>query len=278
MKTVNSLIILMATILQLFSCTERIDLPLDGNDMKLVVEGTITTNTATVLLTQTTGYSYNQPPPPVTGAHVVIDDGETLIEFAEPFPGVYQPAHNFYGIEGKTYTLKINLAAPINGIDKFTATSYMNYAVKLDSAAIDFLSHYRDSGLWQVKCWLQDTPLSDYYRIILRKNGEDITSGIGRWIITDDTFFNGQYLSGVTVAYLNPDEEYEKLVSGDILDVELYTISREYYNFITDAKSELFGSNPLFSGPGANIRGNISGGAVGFFAAYPISIATVTVP
>lgn len=271
----------MATMLQLFSCTERIDLPLDENDIKLVVEGSITPGRATVLLTQTTGYSYNQPPPHVTGARVVIDDGETAIELDEHLPGVYQAVNdlNDIGIEGKIYTLRIDLADPINGIGEFTATSYMNYAVKLDSAAVDFVTRYRDSELQEVKCWMQDSPLpDDCYRIVMRKNGKDIViPGMDNWIITDDTYFNGYYLNGVTVTYIRPDEESEKLAPGDIIDMELHRISREYYNFITDARAELIGSNPLFSGPGANIRGNISGGAVGFFAAYPVSTVTVTV-
>jgi len=45
-------------------------------------------------------------------------------------------------------------------------------------------------------------------------------------------------------------------------------INREYNDFLSDAQIELQGSNPLFSGPPANVKGNISNGAFGFFSAY----------
>jgi hypothetical protein len=90
-------------------------------------------------------------------------------------------------------------------------------------------------------------------------------------LTTDDSFFNGIYAGGVVVSYLDQNSDNEKLVHGDTLTVELSVISREYYYFIQDAQSELRGSNPLFSGPGANVKGNISNGAIGFFEVYPVS-------
>jgi hypothetical protein len=132
--------------------------------------------------------------------------------------------------------------------------------------------------MWEVKCWFQDPPSTDFYRFELLKNNVIITSNLRRWIVTDDRFFNGQYVSGATIAFLNQNREEDRLESGDTLGVELFRISREYYNFIEDAKSELRGSNPLFSGPGANIKGNISNGAIGFFTAYPVSRVKFLVP
>jgi len=277
MKTASKLIIIM---LMIASCTEIIDLPLDESEIKLVVEGTITTDTTThtVFLTQTTGYYHNQAPPYVAGARVVIDDGEKSFTLTERWPGVYQTAKNFYGIEGKTYTLKIKLAAPINGFDEFSATSYMNHTVKMDSIKAEFRNEFYGQELWNVRCWLQDSPATDFYRIELLRNNFIITSNIGNWIVTDDVFFNGQYVSGATITFLNQDNEDEKLVSGDTLGVELYRINKEYYNFIMEAQSELNGSNPLFSGPGANIKGNISNGAIGFFTTYPISRVSYVIP
>jgi hypothetical protein len=280
MRTAINLIFALMILLQLNSCTEIIDLPLDESEIKLVVEGTITTDTTahTILLTQTTGYYYNQPPPPVAKARVVIDDGEKTFVLTEKRPGIYQTANNFYGIEGKTYTLKIELDAPLNGFKEFSASAYMNYVVKLDSAKAEFRPGFGEQGMWEVKCWLQDPPTTDFYRIELLRNNSIITSNIGKWITSDDVFFNGQYLWGTTISFLNQSRESERLVSGDVLGVKLFRISREYYNFIEDVKSELRGSNPLFSGPGANVRGNISNGAIGFFTAYPVSSVRFKVP
>ena len=281
MKTTGKLIIVVLMIvLQLNSCTEDIDLHLDEGEIKLVVEGYITTDTTThtILLTQTTGYYYDKAPPPVTGARVIVDDGEKNIILTEQMPGVYQTANDFYGIEGKTYSLKIDLTAPINGFTEYSASAYMNYATILDSAKVEFRPNFGEEGIWEVKCWLQDSSSTDFYRFELLRNNVIITPNISDWIVTDDRFFNGQYIQGAPIAYLSQSEEDERLVSGDTLEVEIFRITKEYYDFISDAQSELRGSNPLFSGPGANIRSNISNGAIGFFTAYPISRAKFLVP
>ena len=51
------------------------------------------------------------------------------------------------------------------------------------------------------------------------------------------------------------------------------SIGSGYANFIWEAQAEVQGSNPLFSGPPANVKGNIDNGAIGFFAAYSVSRA-----
>lgn len=132
-------------------------------------------------------------------------------------------------------------------------------------------------GFWEVKCWFRDAPSSEFYRFDLYRNEHFITQKLSKWLVTDDQFFNGIYAKGIVVSYLDQSSDNEKLISGDTLTVELKSISREYYFFIQDAQAELRGSNPLFSGPGANVGGNISNGAIGFFAAYTLSKANAIV-
>jgi hypothetical protein len=263
-----------------FSCTERIDLPLDESSIKLVVEGAVTTDTAVheIFLTETTGYYYNDKPPAVTGASVSITDGETIFELTEEIPGVYRTSSDFYGVAGKTYTLNISLAGAIGGFTDFSASATISKFVPLDSIGLLFYPEFGEQGLWEVKCWMKDLPTTDFYRFELIRNRYLITNKLERWLVTDDTFFNGEYVNGAAISYLDQNSDNEKLVKGDTLIAELNVISREYYSFIQDAQMELRGSNPLFSGPGANVRGNISNGAIGFFAAYPVSRAKKIVP
>jgi len=264
----------------LFSCTERIDLPLDESSKKLVVEGAVTTDQGvhSIYLTETTGYYYNLQPPAVTGATVSITDGEDVYYLTEEIPGVYQTSSLFRGIEGRTYTLNIKLTDPLGGFTDFAASSTISKLVTLDSIGLQFYNEFGDQGLWEVKCWMKDLPSTDFYRFELIRNQHLITHKLEKWLVTDDKFFNGEYVNGAAISYLDQSSDNERLVSGDTLTVELNVISREYYNFIQDAQTELRGSNPLFSGPGANIRGNITNGAIGFFAAYPVSCARTIVP
>jgi hypothetical protein len=270
-KIISSLLISAAVI----SCTERIDLPLDESSVRLVVEGAITSETTahSVYLTQSTSYYYNQGPPVVTGASVNVTDGENVYELIEEEPGIYRTSNDFHGVEGMTYTLNIKLASPIGGYTDFTASSTISKIVILDSVSLVFYPEYGEMGLWEVKCSLQDSPSADFYRFELYRNEHLITHKLSKWRITDDTFFNGVYAAGLIVDYLDQNTDNEKLIPGDTLWVGLNKISREYFSFIQQAQSELRGSNPLFSGPGANVKGNISNGAIGFFAAYPVSRA-----
>jgi len=257
----------------LLSCTERIDLPLDESIVKLVVEGEVTTDTTihTVRLTETTGYYYSQEPPVVSGANVSITDGEAVIYLTEAQPGIYETSAGFHGIEGRSYTLNIRLSSPIGGFTEFSATSVMDKMVVLDSVGLDFYPEFAEQGLWEVNCWLKDSTSTDFYRFDLFRNDQLITYKLSKWIVTDDTFFNGGYVDGAAITYIDQNSDNEKLIKGDTLNVELKSISREYYSFIREAQAELRGSNPLFSGPGANVKGNISNGAIGFFAAFPVS-------
>ena len=264
----------------ILSCTERIDLPLDESSVKLVVEGSITTNTSvhTIYLTETTNYYYNQKPPAVTGAEISINDGETITRLSENSPGVYQTSADFKGVVGMTYTLNIRLLKPIGGFTEFSASSLMKPVTSFDSVATKFYEDFGEQGLWEVTCWFQDEPTTDFYRFDLYRNNKLITYKLEKWLVTDDKFFNGDYVKGGVVTYLDQNSDNEKLNPGDTLVVEMSTISREYYNYIQDAQAELRGSNPLFSGPGANVRGNISNGAIGFFTAFPVSSVEIKVP
>ena len=262
-----------------FSCVERINIELDNSYERLVVDGYITTDTVTqtVKLSRTTSYFYNQPAPPVKGATVRISDGEEIYDLSEKSPGVYSTYPAAYGIAGKTYTLDIKLAAPVGGYSEYTATSTLYPVSNLDSVSLDFHSDWSENGIWEVKCYVQDPPTKDYYRFLISKNGKILTDTLNEWFVTDDRLFNGNYVSGAPIAYLQSDKIDEILKTGDLVTVEMNSIGPEYYNFISEAQAEIRGSNPLFNGPPANVKGNINNGAIGFFAAYSVSRASVVV-
>lgn len=68
----------------------------------------------------------------------------------------------------------------------------------------------------------------------------------------------------------------ETLYPGDNIMVELSAITQDYFNFISQVK-EAGISIPFFTGPPANITGNVSNQGVGFFAAYSSSYAKTVV-
>jgi hypothetical protein len=275
-KRLRILIIILLN-LWAISCTERIAIPLDESSVRLVVEGSVTTDTMVhkVILSKTTSYYYNQKAPAVSGASVSISAGGSIIQLHESTAGVYETDSTFFGVVGETYTLDIVLNSDVGGYKEYSATSVMNASVSIDSLQLLFHPDWSENGFWEVKCFFQDSPAADYYRFLVSRNGKLITDTLDKWYITDDRFFNGSYVNGTTVAVLDQGSIDEKLVNGDEINIELNCIGRDYASFIGEAQAELRGSNPLFSGPPANVTGNLSNGAIGFFAAYPTSRAIV---
>jgi hypothetical protein len=259
--------------LLIISCVERINIQLDDSYTRLVVDGKITTDTLsqTVVLTKSTSYYYNEPPPPVTGARLQISDGTDTYSLAESSPGVYRTDPSIFGVAGKTYTLNIELKEPIGGYSDYSASSTIYPVSPLDSVSLDFHPDWSENGIWEIKVYVQDPPTKDFYRFMISKNGRSLTDTLDEWFVTDDRFFNGNYAYGAPIAYLRQDNGDEVLKVGDTVAVEINSVGIDYANFIWDAQSEIRGSNPLFSGPPANVKGNISNGAAGFFAAYSAS-------
>jgi hypothetical protein len=141
-----------------------------------------------------------------------------------------------------------------------------------------FHPEWSNNGIWEVKCYVQEPPTVDFYRFLILKNQKLLTDTLDEWFVTDDKFFNGNYTNGATVAYLQQNSPQEGLVHGDVVTVEVNNIGKEYANFLWEAQAELRGSNPLFSGPPANVKGNISNGAFGFFAAYSATRSNAVTP
>ena len=273
MKYTIYLLIIFFLTAMLGSCVERIDIELDDSYTRLVVDGAITTDTMShiVLLSKTTSYYYNQPAPAITGAQVQISDGQEVYDLKEDSPGIYRTDSSVFGVVGETYTLNIKLASLIGGYTDYTAVSTLYPVSQLDSVSLAFHSDWSEDGIWEVKCFVQDPPSADFYRFMISKNGKMLSDTLDEWFVTDDRFFNGNYAYGAPVAYLQQDKYDEILKEGDTVTVEMNSIGAEYANFIWEAQSEVRGSNPLFSGPPANVKGNINNGASGFFAAFSAS-------
>jgi hypothetical protein len=267
-------------LLSVLACTERIEIKLDESSVKLVVDGAITTDTLAhkVVLTKTTSYFYDQPAPPVTGAKVTISDGETVFNLEEAKPGEYFTEPDVYGIPGKTYTLKIRLTEKIGGYTDYTSSSIINIVSSLDSIHLNFHPDWSEQGMWEVRSYFRDQPTTDYYRFVVSRNNESISDTINEWFVTDDRFFVGNYTYDLPVAFLDQATSDERLQNGDIVTVEMNSIGKAYAQFISDAQAELMGSYPLFTGPPANVKGNINNGAIGFFAAYSVSRAYTITP
>jgi len=274
-------IILLAVIA--VACTEKVNLKLDSTYTRLVVDGNVASDSGiyAVALTTSADYFSNAPLPRVVNAAVTLTDGARMFTLHESQPGVsgiYQTDPGFAGQIGKSYTLHISLHDPIGGISSAEATSELPPVPRLDSVAANLeTTASRPKGRWIIKLWAQDPGNeANFYLFNLYKNGKLMTDTINKKAISDDKFYNGSYMNGVPVMRLNNDNSWEALKPGDTITLQMSGITKQYYNFIQEV--DLSGLNiPFFTGPPANIKGNVSNGGIGFFAAWSNSFKSAVV-
>lgn len=265
------------------SCTEVIDIELDSTYRRLVVYGTVTTDSIRhqVRLTTSSDYFSNEPSPKITGALVELEfDGRKVrMDAIDTLEGLYQSPGAFRGVPGTTYTLHISgVDVDKDGIsESYSASSTMPGIPLLDSIVLSYFRSPFVSG-YQVFMYALDPPSRNYYGFRLLKNGQPLTERLFDYTVQTDDFFNGSYIFGLPVGFLSDDDPDEAVVPGDTVTFELNSIDRAFYDFVVDAQLEILGNNPLFSGPPANVRSNINNNGKGIFAAYAIHRVSSVVP
>src|SRR5512138_3252199 len=277
------LVLLIIVTAGLSSCTERIDIQLDETYTRLVVDGSVSSDTMAyrVELTKTADYFYNSPIPRVTSAILSISDGENTYPLHETDPGasgVYLTEPTFAAQAGKTYTLSIALEEPITGQKQFEASCRTEPVTHLDSITIGYQPDWGDNGVWEIKVYAQEPgDQVNYYMFNYYRNDTLMTDSIAKVVVSDDKYFNGNYINGLTAIYIDNSNGWETLHPGDKVTIRMSGITKEYYNFVTQV--QMAGLNiPFFSGPPANVQGNITNGGIGFFSASSNTWASTVVP
>ncbi len=278
----NNLIIILILSIAAASCTERIDINLDSQKYaRLVVEGALTSDTTVhcIKLTKTSDYFDNVAPEPVSEASVIIsgEDEEFPLTETPAGSGIYLTEPDVYGKFDKTYETHIILKEKIGGYTEYLATSKLFPINPIDSIALKFNPDWGKEGFWEVKIYVLDPPTEDFYMFEVYRNDTLVTDSINEIFVTDDVLYNGNYTNGVGAGYLNQERADQKLVPGDIVTLKVSRITKEYTDFVMQVQTEISYQTPLFSGPPANVQGNISNGGVGFFATYSCAYSSVIV-
>ena len=255
------------------SCTERIDIQLDTTYQKLAVEGYITHEHQYVKLEKTSGYFSQETPPSVENATVTVTINNEVYQFDEnpDQPGYYIPETPLPTTTGTQYKLTIDLPEPVGDETHFESETTMP---KLDAIVDSIRVIYRgDFESWVIKLYAYEPPGPDYYMFSAINNGKPLTDSLQRLGISDDKLVDGMYLPGIYVLFLRKDE----VDVGDTVTLFTSGISEDYFRYLDEAQQELHPKVPFFSGPPANVRSNITNGALGYFAAFQSIPATKVV-
>ncbi len=265
MKKIN--IVLMMGLIIFSSCTKVIDFDLNSSMPRLVVEGSITTETKAhiVKLTKTSNYYYNQAAPVVSGAEVTISDGSNVFVLTEQpaGSGIYKTADNVAGQLNKTYTLTI-----VSEGETYTATSRLDPVAPIDSIQVKqlFESYFGFTDSSYTLSLFANEPAGnepDYYFWKFSINNIPQTDTLRKVAFQADDMINGSPIVDVPVFSIPKNT----INIGDTVTLYQYSTDKNYLDFIMGFMYETDWRGTPFDGPPANPPTNLSNGAVGFFYA-----------
>ena len=247
------------------------DIQFEGDSLKtLVVEGQISSDTMAhrVVLSWTADYFKKPPQDMVTGAVLNITDGERTFNLTETEPGIYQTSPDVYGEAGKTYTLYISLPDGRN----YEASEEMRTCTDFDSI-VQSENYNHGFGGFELYGYdllfygYEPEPAGDYYMFLLYFNDTLLSDTLNEVVFATDEFVNGGYISDLTTHFIREDE-----LTGDSVKVtlEMQSLTMEYYDYLTGLMLETFWRGTPWDGPPANVPGNITNEARGYFRAADI--------
>jgi hypothetical protein len=260
--------LLITFIFLLTSCEEVMNIKMSGDSAKnLAVEGSITTDTKShrVVLSYTGDFFGKPGIEMATGAEVSIYDGNTTFLLHEDTTGVYITDDTVHGQIGRTYTLNIKLADS----REYTASDYLNPCADFDSIAqtANYNSYFNGYGYDVLFYGREPEPAGNYYMFLLYKDDVLYSDTITEVFFSNDDFINGLYIQNYTVYRIR---EIDMLEEPAFITLEMYSINRKYYEFLTALMTETIWKGSPWDGPPANIPGNISNGAKGYFMASDV--------
>jgi hypothetical protein len=243
----NIFLLLLASIL-LYSCTEVVDIPLDTESPRLVIEASInwqkgTSGSEQKIKLSTTSDFYTNTVPVVSDATVVVkNSANTIFSFSEiPSTGVYV-CTNFVPVINETYTLSV-----VSNGKTYTATEVLKSVAPIINFTQETIQGFRGLVLNVKTNYIDPADTEDFYLF----NYKTPTTVKTDAYVSDDKFYNGNaFFSNVFD---------DKLKAGDLIKVSHSGISRQYYeylNILLNLAGNQGGGGP-FQAPPVTVRGNI---------------------
>jgi hypothetical protein len=274
----------LAALLSISACEKVIDVDLNDQPPRLVIEGNIEakpdspdSSVQKIFLRLSANFFLNARTPVVNTASVkVLSDGLEVPFAYNPQDSSYT-ATNFVARVGTTYTLQIDF----NG-ERYEATETVPPFVAIDSLYFAFQEEttFADAGIIALIDFQDLGGVENYYWFRNFRNGVStfkVDPGNQFRALLRDQFFDGQKLTSLPPA--DNEAIYE---TGDTATVKLSSISKRQYEFLL----ALYISSPpgAFDPPPAPIRSNVrnltnpSNAPLGFFGAIAASEQTRIVP
>lgn len=269
-RTINTLFGILS-LTALVSCEEIIDLDLGNAESRIVIEGTITSDTGPyyVKINQSVDYGELNEFPTVSGAAVTIKDQDGNSEMLEEVEQGLYAIQEFQGEPGKRYELDVTYDG-----ESYKAASTMPATV-IPIQSLDYVFEeetlFIDEGYYVTAYFADPEDEMNYYRLKMFVNGEPYYFDQDGVLVKDDNFWlvNDKFFNGKIMDLEFP----QTLKVGDKVDVELHQLDKatyDYYRTLVD----LMGFGGVAP---ANPLSNWSNGALGYFGALSVTYASVVI-
>lgn len=279
----------------LASCEKDITIDLDKTTEKLVVDASIETDQAPlVILSRSLDYFSKITPELLSSsfvrdAEVFISDGSRKMKlksdsvsngvgysivFYTNDPG--DPGNAIIGRLNASYSLEIKVGGKV-----YTATTTIpDTTRRIDSLWWEKVDAIEDSNKVKLIIKATDRPgFGDYIRYFTKTNQEPFYPGL-------NSAYDDQVIDGTTYVIpvdrgVNKNEEIEDdaifFNRGDTVTLKLCNIDRATYDFWRTFEFSFQSIGNPFSSP-TRILGNVSGNALGVFAGYAAQYRTIFIP
>jgi hypothetical protein len=246
------------------SCEKVIDLKVNPNESKVVIDGNITNQAGPyfIKVSKTNELKSGVKNPAINDAIVTISDDLGTTEVLERAgEGIYK-TKTIIGKPGVTYTLTVKV-----GAETFTSKSKMPEYVPLDNIELVKVAFGGDIDYYFVPVFTDPASRGNIYRFLISVNDTLKKSDS----VISDIIENG------TVNKQQLQDTYEiELKSGDVVKMVMQHLDEKvglYYNTLALIGEEGIGGGITPSNP----PNNITGGALGVFSAHTTDFKTVKV-
>ncbi len=280
----KNIIILISITILFTSCEKTINLEetihlyLEQSKPKIVIEGQVTNHDGYqyVRVSRTAGFYDDGTTPRVTNANVSVKDdlGNEFLFSHNPenqndSVGYYLPNTPFTGDVGRTYLLTVEVDGEI-----YTAQDKLFSVSGIDSLSYrineDEMEEPEDGNKFYEVLLYATEPQDEvnYYLFkFFRNDSLKVYSDTDIYFADDKVL--GEAIDGLgSPIYFEPSDKAR---------IEMYSISRDGYNYYTDLQALLNNDGGLFSQPPSNSRTNLSNGALGFFQASDVDVQTIII-
>ena len=246
-------VLIFVLIAQATSCTDVIDLTVQDGPTRLVVEASLDWekgtqgNIQTIKLSESTPFFDTNSQTAVTNANVRVTNTSngTVFVFEHQSHGEYLTTE-FEPILGQSYSLQIDY----NG-ESFSATETMTGVTEITDVFQDREDGFEDDVLEVHVNFTDPLDEENNYLFKFQRRG-DLLPELEE---ADDEFVNGNEIDWWYEIEEDEDQNILPFQPGDVVDIEMYGISRAYYNYI-DILIDQIGGVGLFEATPVAVKGN----------------------